>query len=34
MPSLKQLVSMLNLSGLACLQRPWQMLTLGASSAT
>ena len=29
----KQLVSMLNLSGLACLQRPWPMSTLGASSA-
>ncbi|CAO2578477.1 hypothetical protein LEMLEM_LOCUS566 [Lemmus lemmus] len=34
MPSLKQLVSMLNLSGLACLQRPCPMSTLGASSAT
>ncbi|CAO2612245.1 hypothetical protein LEMLEM_LOCUS15527 [Lemmus lemmus] len=34
MPSLKQLVSMLNLSGPACLQRPWPMSTLGALSAT
>ncbi|CAO2587106.1 hypothetical protein LEMLEM_LOCUS4334 [Lemmus lemmus] len=28
MPSLQQLVSMLNLCGLACLQRPWPMSTL------
>ncbi|KAM7328528.1 hypothetical protein ACRRTK_012620 [Alexandromys fortis] len=33
MPSSEQLASVLNRSGLACLQRPWPVSTLGTSSA-